>query len=312
MSCRPNRLTVLFLALSAPGCVSATPEAPATLGSRQGQKVATSEKEPPPPAPRRTELALDDGTIASLRLVEGMAPQRRPSRRGFEFEVSGTQVSLFESPLAPDSADEFRATRGERVRKSEQDGEHSAFVLATRTGEGEDVYGFAPGLLCYATEVPAETVDMVFDVCSSMRRVGGVLTYARLPEVEETQIFGQPALDIEAGQFGGSRILEGEGDLDCDGLLTAVDYGRHASQVETLTLAHGDVRVWWSVDDEGDKHGQSKVFATRGNYCCGFELRPWFEPASRSDLGALAHVCDNAAQPDWPNAYLPPPRLLAK
>lgn len=309
-SCSNSRTALLAL-LAATACVASTPDVSTPARKRPAQ-VALPAEESPAPRPQRTEFALDDGTIASLVLSKGTAGVKRPGRSGLEFTVAGTPVVVVESTFSPQSSKEGGEIRGGQVLEAQRDREHSAFVVEARDGTGRKVHGFAPGLHCYATEVPAENVEVVFELCSSMRRVGDVLTYAQLPEVEETLIFGQPALDIAAGQFGGSRVVAGQGDVDCDGLLTAIDYGRHASQVETLTRAHGDVRVWWSVDQEGDEHGKSKVYAVRGEYCCGFEFRDWFEPASRSDLEALAHVCDNAAQPDWPNAYLPPPRPVGE
>ena len=87
------------------------------------------------------------------------------------------------------------------------------------------------------------------------------------------------------------------------------DYKHVTSRQKTMTLQHGEVQTWWSVPEHDTTGlGRSKVFATRGEYCCAVETQRWYEPASEDDLYAMAKLCDAAAEPGWPTDFLPPQR----
>lgn len=248
----------------------------------------------------------------SVELPEGakeMWKEGRGSRLVVEF--SGTSVMLRTNVFDPYSASSFQKKYGGEILREEHDAEHSALVVrgAARgpDGDGVEVLGWAPGLLCYGSDVPPKAIDAAFKVCSSMRRVGGIFTQGEMPEVHDEPVLAMKARSIETNQYSVQRVEEGE--LTCEQMLHELVLHNREDlvEIEERRGEHGPVRVWYAPREEGAETTKFEGFAVRGRYCCSFGTYPWLGEIPESDVTAMVSLCDRAGESGWPERFLPEP-----
>lgn len=251
--------------------------------------------------------------LMSVELPEGAVETwlDGPGTR-LEVQLSGVSVMLRTNMFKPHTPEGFQKKYGGELLREEHDSEHSALAVRGASGGGRsagelEVYGWAPGLMCIADDVPMNRLDEIFEVCASVRRVGGILNLGQAPKVHESTTLGMKSLSVETDQFNVQRVEERR--LRCDNLLhTAVLYKReHLVEITERDGEYGKVKVWYEPVEDGEEATVLRGYAERDGQCCVFSTYDWVGPVPERDVAAVAGLCDKAAQPGWPLAFLPEP-----
>lgn len=284
-----------------------TQEASSADNRREARSAAPV---PAPPVVERVVRAFRNGGLLSIRIPPGVQENRPAGEYGqLVLELAGSTVSLQALEVAPYDAVSLVARFGGTVVKQDSGPGHVAVVVAGTDRESEhgtfEVGGWVPGFMCRAVNVPAEGVDAVFDICSSIRREGGILESGVPRRVIEEPVLGMPSISIEDTQYVVQRIEAGK--LSCDQILHELVLWKRESDVKikTRTSKNGAMKVWRAPAGEEDRATQTEGFAVRGKYCCYFKTYPWVSEIPEDDVAALADVCDEAAADGWPESLLP-------
>ncbi len=245
-----------------------------------------------------------------LELPDGIRPTPpQAPETAYEVKLSGATIWLNEHGGFPDTAETHRDRLGGETLRSEEDQEHSALASRgssrDRNKDAIEVWGFAPGLWCQGKNVTPKTLDDVFSICSSIRRVGSATAYPRLPEISEEPALGMETRRIETDQFAITRVKWSK--FSCDFLLKEITSPERERHVETRDAARGPIRIWWEVLGDRGEVGRTTGWAERGEYCCGFNTAWWFHPLTDEDYAPLIEACDNVELDGWPEKLLPEP-----